>query len=50
FRNPHISVKQVAFELGFQDSHYFSRLFKKVTGETPGEYRERVVNYVSPKS
>lgn len=50
FRNTHLSVKQIAFELGFTDTHYFSRLFKKVTGETPVEYRDRVTNYVPPKS
>lgn len=49
FRNPHLSIKQIAYELGFQDAHYFSRMFRKVTGETPGEYRDRVVNYIPPK-
>ncbi|MBS1661468.1 MAG: AraC family transcriptional regulator, partial [Bacteroidetes bacterium] len=28
------SVKQLAFELGFNDPDYFSRLFKKHTGQT----------------
>lgn len=28
------SVKELAFELGFNDPEYFSRLFKKVTGKT----------------
>jgi len=28
------SVKEMAFELGFNDPDYFSRLFKKVTGKT----------------
>jgi AraC family transcriptional regulator, transcriptional activator of pobA len=28
------SVKELAFELGFNDPDYFSRLFKKVTGTT----------------
>jgi len=28
------SVKELAFELGFNDPGYFSRLFKKVTGKT----------------
>lgn len=28
------SVKELAFELGFNDPDYFSRLFKKVTGKT----------------
>lgn len=28
------SIKELAFELGFNDPEYFSRLFKKVTGKT----------------
>jgi AraC-like DNA-binding protein len=28
------SVKELAYELGFNDPEYFSRLFKKVTGKT----------------
>ena len=32
--NQHTSVKELAFELGFNDPGYFSRLFKKVTGKT----------------
>lgn len=30
----HSSIKELAFELGFNDPEYFSRLFKKVTGKT----------------
>lgn len=32
--DPGTSVKELAFELGFNDPGYFSRLFKKVTGKT----------------
>lgn len=28
------SIKELAFELGFNDPDYFSRLFKKTTGQT----------------
>jgi AraC-like DNA-binding protein len=34
------SVKELAFELGFQDPAYFSRLFKKVTGQTVAAFRQ----------
>jgi AraC family transcriptional regulator, transcriptional activator of pobA len=33
-------VKQVAFELGFEDVFYFSRLFKRATGCSPSFFRE----------
>ncbi len=34
-----LSVKEVAYRLAFDDYSYFNRLFKKVTGMTPQEYR-----------
>jgi AraC-like DNA-binding protein len=34
YYEPMTSVKELAFELGFNDPDYFSRLFKKVTGKT----------------
>lgn len=35
---------QIAFEVGYNDSHYFNYLFKKNTGLTPGEYRAQNEN------
>lgn len=34
------TVSQIAFELGFQYSQHFNRLFKKNVGNTPTEYRK----------
>lgn len=34
------SVSGIAYELGFNYPHYFSRLFKSKTGKTPMEYRQ----------
>lgn len=34
------SVKELAFELGFNDPDYFSRLFKKTTGKSISKYME----------
>ncbi len=39
-RDKHIYVKNVAFEVGFDDSNYFNRLFKKYEGITPKQYQD----------
>lgn len=33
-------VKELAYNLGFSDEHYFSRFFKRHTGISPTEYRQ----------
>lgn len=35
-------VSQIAYELGFNYPHYFSRLFKSKTGLTPNDYRTQL--------
>ena len=36
------SVKEVAYKLGFSDHSYFIRLFRKMAGITPQEYRRQL--------
>lgn len=38
YHNQTTSVKELAFELGFNDPGYFSRLFKKITGKTVASF------------
>lgn len=40
-RYSNISVKELAYELGFNDPDYFSRLFKKSTGKSASEFLTR---------
>jgi len=39
--NSNFSVSEIAAHIGFEDQYYFSRLFKKVTGHSPREYRNQ---------
>lgn len=34
------TVSEISYELGFQYSQHFNRVFKKATGKTPNEYRK----------
>ena len=43
--NPRINIKDVGRSCGYVDSNYFTRVFKRVTGYTPTEYR----NYICAK-
>jgi AraC family transcriptional regulator, transcriptional activator of pobA len=36
-----LSISEVAYQLNFEDAAYFSRLFKKNTGTSPKEFREK---------
>ena len=37
-RYSNLSVKELAYELGFNDPDYFSRLFKKSTGKSVSDF------------
>jgi AraC family transcriptional regulator, transcriptional activator of pobA len=38
------SVSEIAYELGFENPPYFSRLFKKETGMSPNEFKKHSLN------
>lgn len=39
-----MAIGQIAYELGFQYSQHFNRVFKRSVGYTPNEYRQQVRN------
>ena len=40
-RSTALSVSEVAYEIGFSDPKYFSRIFSRATGSSPSDYRKR---------
>jgi AraC-like DNA-binding protein len=42
-----LNISEIAVLAGFADAGYFARVFRRATGQTPGEYR-RTVRRVSP--
>ena len=38
--NTNYSISEVSYFLNFKDPAYFTRLFKKMTGVTPSEFRK----------
>lgn len=47
FNQPHLSIKEISDELGFNNQHYFTKVFIKSTGESPSNYRYRTTHYIS---
>lgn len=35
-----LSIKEICFEIGYGDPNYFSRIFKRIVGITPTDYKE----------
>ena len=41
--DPQINIKDVSIEAGYRDANYFTRVFKRMVGVTPSEYRNGVL-------
>ena len=37
--DPRINIKDIGIACGYSDSNYFARVFKRITGQTPSDYR-----------
>jgi len=40
--NPNLRVSEIAFNVGFQSLTHFNRVFKRIIGESPTEYRSQL--------
>lgn len=38
-RGKEYSVKEICYEVGYNDPNYFSRVFKKIVGVSPTEFK-----------
>lgn len=45
---PEMSIKEIAYNLGFYDEYHFSKQFKKFTGTSPSEYKKKKGFYEVP--
>jgi AraC family transcriptional regulator of arabinose operon len=45
-----MTVKELAFHLGVEDQYYFSRMFTRLMGISPSEYRKRIMVNSQPAS
>ena len=42
--NPNLRVSEIAYEVGFQSLTHFNRVFKKIIGQSPTQYRDRLAS------
>lgn len=40
--NPNLRVSEIAYEVGFQSLTHFNRVFKKISGQSPTDYRSKL--------
>jgi two-component system response regulator YesN len=41
FANESLNIKEIAYQVGYRDANYFSRVFKKTIGMSPKDYRNK---------
>ncbi|GAA0873601.1 hypothetical protein GCM10009118_00090 [Wandonia haliotis] len=42
-----MDIREISFEVGFDDPSYFSRVFKKITGQTPSTFKKNITHDLS---
>jgi AraC-like DNA-binding protein len=40
--NPNLRISEIAYEVGFQSLTHFNRIFKKIVGQSPTDYRTKL--------
>ncbi|MGI5965503.1 MULTISPECIES: response regulator transcription factor [Anaerotruncus] len=42
-KNPTVNIKEIGAQVGYKDSNYFTKVFRRATGKSPSEYRISVL-------
>ena len=40
--NPNLRISEIAYEVGFQSLTHFNRVYRKLAGQSPTEYRQKL--------
>jgi AraC-like DNA-binding protein len=43
--NPNLRVSEIAFEVGFQSLTHFNRVFRRLLGQSPTDYRAQLLSH-----
>ena len=46
--NPNLRISEIAYDIGFQSLTHFNRVFKRITGQSPTSYRQRLPKFTAP--
>jgi AraC-like DNA-binding protein len=48
--NPNLRVSEIAYEVGFQSLTHFNRVFRKIVGQSPTDYRDKLPKFAAAKA
>jgi AraC-like DNA-binding protein len=43
--NPNLRISEIAYQIGFQSLTHFNRVFKRITSQSPTNYRQRLPKF-----
>ena len=40
---PTVNIKDIGRKVGYPDANYFAKVFRRITGQSPSEYRGSII-------